>query len=197
MSDPQPDFGDGAKLFARIAILQTVLAVIAVFISVVALYAALTEADSVRKQQAASVWPYVAVYYTINLPSNEGRPFLQVGLSNDGIGPARIEGARITLDGTAYDTWADLFGRLAPDTFSKYRTSAFSRRVIPAGQSVVFLNMADPDEITALAGAFDRLDARICYCSVFDDCWTASLQDRSRPEPVARCDGLEGYTFAE
>ena len=47
------------RIFVRVALLQTALAVIGIFTGAVALYAALTEADASRKQLQASVWPYV------------------------------------------------------------------------------------------------------------------------------------------
>jgi hypothetical protein len=32
----------------------------------------------------------------------------------------------------------------------------------------------------------DSANASICYCSVFDDCWTRTDEDR-RPLPVKQC----------
>lgn len=46
------------RLALRISVVQTALAVMGFFIGSIALYAALNEADAVRKQQQASVWPY-------------------------------------------------------------------------------------------------------------------------------------------
>jgi hypothetical protein len=33
----------------------------------------------------------------------------------------------------------------------------------------------------------DGLDLEVCYCSVFDDCWTVKYLDRKLPEPVNSC----------
>lgn len=33
----------------------------------------------------------------------------------------------------------------------------------------------------------DALDLEVCYCSVFDDCWTVKYLDRQKPKPVHSC----------
>lgn len=82
------------------------LAIVGIFIGSVALYAALSESEQVRKQTEASVWPRVAVGH--NRSEVKGEEHVEFIVSNYGIGPAIVKGARVTLDGAAQKTWFDL-----------------------------------------------------------------------------------------
>jgi len=64
--DPPPvvELSRSERLFLRLSLWQTVLSLVGVFVAFVALYAALTESEAVRRQTAAGVWPYVQL--TIN-----------------------------------------------------------------------------------------------------------------------------------
>lgn len=33
----------------------------------------------------------------------------------------------------------------------------------------------------------DGLDLEVCYCSIFEDCWTVKYLDRQKPQPVKNC----------
>lgn len=48
---------------------------------------------------------------------------------------------------------------------------------------------------------FENLDVTVCYCSVFEDCWTVNYVDRKTPKPVNSCgiedapiDAFQSYT---
>ena len=65
--------------------------------------------------------------------------------------------------------------------------------VLRAGQSINFLEFSqstDPAAFSALRQAMlsRDLQLRICYCSIFDECWKSDLTTLSlTPEPVKEC----------
>ena len=65
-----------------------------------------------------------------------------------------------------------------------------SPRILRAGQSETFLALELRPENTALWQRLNvgrlNLKLRICYCSVFDECWTSNLKS-TRAERVAQC----------
>jgi hypothetical protein len=85
------------RLLLRISIWQTVLSVAGIFIAGVALYAALTESEAVRRQTAAAVWPYVQL--AVNDHLRESGAVFELTLTNAGVGPAHIRAMRVTFDG--------------------------------------------------------------------------------------------------
>src|SRR5215510_1732392 len=94
--DKQP-LTPAERIFVRISVMQTALAVIGIFTGAVALYATLNESDAVRKQLDASVWPHVetgsdlytkeAVARHEEFHGSEG-PLFRFTVLNSGIGPA-------------------------------------------------------------------------------------------------------------
>ena len=84
------------RIALRISVAQTALAVVGFLVGLIALYAALNEADAVRKQQQASVWPYLDLAVSNNnVIDNE---FTTIAVANKGIGPARIRSIEVQFD---------------------------------------------------------------------------------------------------
>lgn len=187
------------RIFVRIALLQTVLAVAGIVTGSIALYAGLTEADAARKQQEASVWPMLQMSIS-DYDVETKQPILAVSARNAGIGPARIAAFRVTVDGVAHTNWTDVFTALAGSDDNVLR-SYFSGRVISAGEEIV-LAIARDDVARAALGKIEgrgsSLAWDVCYCSVFDKCWVSSsagqswLQDST---PVEQCPDFEGEQF--
>ncbi|MEL8056721.1 MAG: hypothetical protein AAGK66_11230 [Pseudomonadota bacterium] len=196
------------RLLVRLSILQLIPTVVGIFIATLALYAALNESDAVRKQQQASVWPHIQIDRTnITTDMNTG---LIIGVSNRGIGPARIRGVNVTLDGEALQSWNQVFEQILPDASGYFpRTDSFiSTTVLVPGSNVVTIDLNteiyttyDLDSMDGIATreetenlilglreafAEDRLEMELCYCSVFDDCWHVSSIERD-PTPVRNC----------
>ena len=204
------------RLLVRLSILQTIPAVVGIFIATVALFAALNESDAVRKQQQAAVWPHVQVDRSnISTDTNIG---VKITVSNRGIGPARIRSAEVTLDGDPFTSWNGVFEQLSPgaEGFFPRSDSHVGTSVLVPGSDVtvidldtVVFNQFDLDSMDDIATreeteqailAFrdaltaDRFEMTLCYCSVFDDCWQVSNVQRD-PAPVKVCEppAVENY----
>ena len=71
-------------------------------------------------------------------------------------------------------------------------TSDVTGRVLTAGKTVHFLAIPPDTAQRALFRAFDRerfqVAARVCYCSVLDECWVMSSSDgNADPTHVPSC----------
>lgn len=188
--DQQETMTRAERIFVRINVMQTILAVAGMFTGAVALYAALNEADAVRKQQQAVVWPYVGVTQ-INYGSAGEERFV-INVSNKGIGPARIIAAEVTVDGEPVSSWREVLRPFAggePFAMSNYRIGG---SVLAPGEEVtavaVELKYSSEEILSGFRelASSDRANLRICYCSVFDDCWQYDTLNESA-EPVKQC----------
>ena len=160
---------------------QTIIALSAVLLSVCGLFIALYEASLIRRQQRAAVWPHVEVGASIQRGNR-----VALLVQNTGVGPARIGAAAVTYEGETKDNWEALIRSLGqdPDSVNIYR-SLINGRVLPAGSQERIFSVSEGQGPTALdlMRTLEReigegtLDATVCYCSVYDECWTSTLQD--------------------
>ena len=188
--------------------LQVVPGVVGMFIGVLALYAALTEAEAVRKQQQATVWPYVELAAAqTGVP---GERDVTLTVTNKGIGPARILYFDAVIGGVSNATWQEVFFALLADRDDladmRFVSSdeGLTNTVLSPEEKVRFFHMSQMDAervaaqqdeeaaeqtragqliaIEALleAIATDRIIFNVCYCSVFDDCWAIKSNSRER-----------------
>lgn len=193
------DLTKSERIFVRIALLQTVLAVAGIITGSVALYAGLTEADASRKQQEASVWPMLQMAISDYDPERQEAIF-KVTARNAGIGPARIAAFRVAVNGEPQANWDEAFTTLS-GSHEGVLKSYFSGRVISAGEEVQLVLARGDIARIALDKVFDktaRLEWDVCYCSVFDECWSSSNKGDSwlkESAPVRKCPDFEEEQF--
>lgn len=150
--------------------------------------------------------PYLEIY-TSDLDVDERTPALRLTVQNEGVGPARIAEVTMMVNGRPvadFNTLVDhccapglLHAQRGSKQFrgiksgevilSKLRdrmirpgeaVDAFRWPITPANQSVV--------QHLKAALATDSVNTAVCYCSVFEDCWIRTDEDR-RPVPVRQC----------
>ena len=175
----------------RISVAQTVLAVVGILMGSIALYAALSEADAVRKQQQASVWPHLQAgrYYYGKV--DEERVEFQA--KNSGIGPARVRYIDVTVDGEPMNDWFDVIKAVQGGARVGISNDSIGQSVISAGENVTMLSLdrqySNIETVEAVRDAFDdnSIVVDICYCSVFDACWAYKSSDVTEPEAVTTC----------
>jgi len=202
-AQPAPELTRADRIAMRMSAAQTVLAVIGFLVGLIALYAALNEADAVRKQQQASVWPYLDLAVSNN--NVLGHEFTTIAVANKGIGPARIRSVDVRLDDAPVSNWWELLERVAESDAGPFLISNadLNNKVLAAGDEVEMMRLdktalpvsggevRDYSEVLAsLRSAIDagRVRMRICYCSVFDDCWVFDTKRYGEPEAVAVCE---------
>jgi hypothetical protein len=182
---PEQELTRSEQLFLRISIWQTVLSVVGIFIAGVALFAALTESEAVRRQTAAAVWPYVQLSVEDHLSANAA--VFELSLTNAGVGPAHIRAMRVTFHGQAIPTWHEAVSAIDKDgpAFSQMFAN---NRVLRPGEHVTIFGTRAPALVQALQEAVATKSTAVeyCYCSIFDDCWTVDSRAAAAGPAVVR-----------
>lgn len=118
-----------------------------------------------------------------------------LSVRNGGVGPAEIRTAEVLYNGRAVHNSRELLRLCCNIDSSEYRFGDLVDAMLQPGQQLNYLLVTSrPDpQITrglpALYKAFaaGTIETRVCYCSVFDECWTKTSIPRSRPVQVEQC----------
>ena len=193
--DGGPEMTRAERIFVRLSILQTIIAVAGIFTGAVALYAALSEADAVRKQQAAIVLPEIVVAQSQVIDQDEG--FFAWNVFNWGIGPGRVREVRLTYQGEPVTNWNEFLTAVElPDV--AYQQSQIAGRTIPPGtDSELIFRTRDRDAAIKLRSVSPDVGIELCYCSVFDECWMMPQIFTEGPRSVITCHDFGDDAFRQ
>jgi hypothetical protein len=183
--------------------LDLVLALSAMFVSVISLIVAIEHgktmermADANTRMVEANSWPFVA-FDTHNLDEH-GNAHVRLVVTNEGIGPARIETFELWWKGRPMSSPGALLGACCattPAESEQLKTTAVSvglaaPRILRAGDHVDVLDLPATPQDNDLWSRFnterDDITVRICYCSVFNECWRSS-GITTHVDPIASC----------
>ncbi|HXR93303.1 MAG TPA: hypothetical protein VN750_23805 [Steroidobacteraceae bacterium] len=177
-----------------------VVALSALFISLVSLGVAILHgrtmesmANANARLVSANSWPFLT--YSAGIETINGIPTLHMHVLNAGVGPAKIEAAELLWKGVSYRSDQDfLRACCAVDPASVHVDSdLLSNEVLRAGDRIPFLSIKHAEDaapFVALQRAMLSCDLqlRVCYCSIFDECWQSDLATLSlKPTPVKAC----------
>lgn len=149
----------------------------------------------------ASSWPFVQ-FGSHNI-DEQGNPKVSLILTNEGVGPARIETFELSWNGKPMSSPKALIDACCgttPADHTQRKTAprkntvvSFIRKVdqtiLRAGEHVEFLAVADKQEgdlFSKFNDEREKITAKVCYCSVFDECWLGSGVT-THAERVASC----------
>jgi hypothetical protein len=167
----------------------------AIVLSIVSLFVALEDGNAMKRLVQANSWPFVASEYSTLAP--DGSPHFRMSLTNKGVGPAKIETLEVFVGRTAVKGPRDLLVALiGPEGLNhahQVGTSDIVGSVLSARESVEYLTTLPetftPEQNAALRSNGSKVNTRVCYCSVFDECWTRGGPDGdARAKPVKRCE---------
>ena len=161
------------------------MSITAIALSLLALVVSIFEVAAVRREQRIQAWPFIEVATVYNADG------FTLRATNKGIGPARIRGLEFQLDEQPMESLDALIAAAVEpqDVFSYelYRSSNPRRSVMSPDKSVdLFAVPWEPRTRKFQQSISKRLDIRICYCSVYDECWLARLNGGD-PDAVNRC----------
>jgi hypothetical protein len=151
-----------------------------------------------RQQVRAQVWPHLS-WSTTNVEH------LAYNVDNDGVGPARVVGARVSIDGKDMKDWREvlaLIGARDPTLARDFNDvhSTLIGRVFPPGGTIAAMTFTPVDgvankghRVADLEKAIGKLTIEICYCSTLDDCW---VSHGFQSTPVKACP-LAELTFGD
>ena len=185
------------QLLKRIDI-GLVTALCALLISFVGVITSRANFKMAQETQKARVLPIIDIdmgYENIGDRSNAN---FVVRLNNVGAGLANVQSVKPTQHGETVDTiqaFDDAIMNRRMRGNVGYPVTSAATGYLRAGDSVEprrYRMGAAGSELGAyLRGQYgtplDGLDIEVCYCSVFEDCWTVKYLDRKAPEPVKSC----------
>ncbi len=175
----------------RISLAQTALAVVGFFVGLIALYAALNEADAVRKQQQASVWPHIRIR-DLNF-GQTGHERFDVIVGNRGIGPAIIKNVTAIIDDKPMYSWFDIVAAATGGNAGALSHEQIISAVIAPNEDITLVSLeakySSKEDVFAFRDLVrsERANLLICYCSVFDDCRRVDARANQTVE-VNSCD---------
>jgi hypothetical protein len=191
----------GIPHFSRKDWLEYAVTALLLLISVLSLWVAVGTEDANRRMVAAASWPFLKI--GDGNSDEQGLPRLTFSVTNSGVGPAKVESFEVFWHGKAYSRSFEYLKDCCGFDLAAYRAandqhkatpiidSDVGGRVIRAGESVRFLDIKLGPDNEKMWHALDQarrgLRYRICYCSVFDECW---LNDRNdlNPARVKKCE---------
>ncbi|GGW76405.1 hypothetical protein [Alteromonas halophila] len=144
---------------------EMLVALSAIVTSVVAVVVSIYSAYVDRSYARASVWPSIMIAQS-HLGSH-----LKYVVINQGTGPALIKYARIGTSSNYYPTWRALITD-AGFANASYTQAHISSGVVRASQEIVAFETRNEDLITALDNVL--VNAEICYCSIYEECWIST-----------------------
>ena len=167
------------------------VAVSAMIFSAIVAVAAVYQTRVIANQLSASVWPY------LSFTDSDSDKLFRYQLVNNGLGPAIIDSATLSLDGKPKASVRDAgFAILVhvPNHTSMSTSSVGDGDVIRPGESLELLRFSGPGARALAAASRRRLIVSVCYCSLLNQCWiVASGAASERPRPVARCQERPGF----
>ena len=170
--------------------LDLLVALTALATSVVSIWLAVTQGDEMGRLVQAQSWPYVGFTSgnsSLDETTRARIRTLTMSVENLGVGPARVRSFEVLIDGKPVaDHNAMIRAAAGPDVDIDFDQSTFyslpvTGRVLRAGEAISFARWDRTDAVDRAWKALDdarfgRLDLRVCYCWVFDECWINSLQ---------------------
>jgi len=180
---------------------DVIVSLTAIFISAVSLYVAIEHGKTERDLVAANVWPFPRAILSNGYDSQGSTA---IGVSNGGVGPAKIRSFEVFFHGQSVSSGMDLLRKccgLGPGAAAvkaafpngTYSSVVDETVLRPGEENAVF---RVPRTGTAVSERFGRISTlqqihfRVCYCSVLDQCWVSDLRSTST-HPVRQCTAPE------
>ncbi|MBV8375238.1 MAG: hypothetical protein JO302_06980, partial [Candidatus Eremiobacteraeota bacterium] len=107
------------------------IAIAALLVSALTAGTLIYQTHVIGAQYAAAIWPYLSVETTYDNPNG-----VTIALNNEGLGPALIHSARLSVDGKSVASWNDYFLTLAREdprirSFFTRMQAAVQRGLVP------------------------------------------------------------------
>ena len=151
---------------------EMLVALSALFIGLLTAVISIYSAYVDREYARASVWPKIEMYKSSSTDT------FSYGVSNKGTGPAIIKYASVSVGSNFIKKWSDVH------EFSPIIQSHVHSTTLLPGQNISPLKYRG-DAVPEILELDKNLSIELCYCSIYEDCWTV---DRSNDtQPVEQC----------
>src|SRR3954454_20472566 len=171
------------------------LPIAALFVSFVSIYIAWHHGEIMKElvQQNEKLVEANSLPY-LQIDGSNGNGHVTLNATNQGVGPAKIVTAEVLVDGRPVQSLHELIQACCATkgNYSGISSSTLEGRMVRSVDNVPYVDFLKAPDNEQQVLAFDRarqakrITTRLCYCSVFDDCWVAMSTDPT-PDPVDRC----------
>ncbi len=185
---------------------QLILSIGVLVVSFAALFVSMRQASLLNRQteillqqMKSSAWPSLMVDMHFAMTNDSSLTAFRIHVRNKGLGPAVIEGVKVTVDGEPTSTWLELISRLdPPDGLLMDRSSSsLYQQVLSPGEEKIFLDLGNNLELmNVLYGQADRMAIEICYRSIYDEHWLV-IRDRLTADGSSVAQKVEACQFQE
>jgi hypothetical protein len=206
MTDPEPTRGIDLSKEPHRSILKRIdigliTGLCALLISFVGIVTSRASFKMNQETQKARVLPIIDIDMGYENIGDRSEAAFVVRLNNVGAGLAHIQRVVPTQKGEPVETlqaFEDAIMNRRMRSNAGFPIASAATGYLRPGQSIEprrYRMGAAGSELGAyLRGDFgtplDGLDIDVCYCSVFEDCWTVTYLNRQTPKPVKSC-GIE------
>ena len=175
------------------------LALSAFIVSLSSLWLTVHNAHTMERLVTSNSYPNIDIDFGNQFDFQDGRglrPALYLALDNTGIGPARLRSIELSYEGKPTANLRAVLavcctpgsGGALPKT--SYWFSGDERgQMVQAGKGLTLFAWAEAPEDprwARLNAVRDRIGLRVCYCSVFDECYRRDSEHRE-PQRVGNC----------
>jgi hypothetical protein len=185
----------------RRQVLEYLSTAVAVIVSLASLWVAIGSENANRQMVAAASWPILMVE-SGNVGADARQLELHFKVTNSGVGPAKVRSFEIFYKGKAYRSSTALMRACCDSHFAgaeslkvselagwDFVTGTIAGGVIRAGESKGFITYAFDARHAAAWHALDlarqrSVSYRLCYCSVFDECWINTIGRGHQLDPA-------------
>jgi hypothetical protein len=176
------------------------VAACALIVSVTSLFVAIRHGRSMERMAEANArlvqansWPVLQRYQS-DVGPEPGTRVYSLNVVNNGVGPAKVESVEVFWKGRPVKSARELVQLCCnngePLTDPAFETSTLMGSVLRAGEVRKILDFPEDELHEGLKGRLrlSRQDVewRVCYCSVFDECWISDLATL-HPATVKAC----------
>jgi hypothetical protein len=168
----------------------------ALLVSCISLFIAVRHGETMEKLVQSNSFPSVELAGTIGSTDTPGEIALSADLTNNGVGPARIESIEFWENGEPVRSAEDFVKAIKSAAGDVHGKADFSGAtvvgsLIGAGKTKKLVQFKFSDQARwypILAKLGFGLESRVCYCSVFDECYVSDTRaNHGRPIAVNRC----------
>lgn len=154
----------------------------AVFIALCALFLSIYEGYSNRKHNQISVKPLIL------LDSGKNETGSGFRIRNSGLGPALIKWFSVEIDGKLMPHWKAFIEELGLPLSGDYSYMNPSEKsiLLPGEKENLFWAMGAKD--SALRKIKRKIIIKICYCSLYEECWQSFTSTIKNYESSTQCE---------
>lgn len=159
---------------------EMLVALSALFVGLLTAIISIYSAYVDREYARASVWPKLEMYRSFS-----GDTF-SYGVSNKGTGPAIIEYAKIQIGPDIIKQWSDI------EEFSRISQSHLHSTTMLPGQVITPIKYRG-DRVPEILKLDENLSIELCYCSIYEECWTVNRSNDTQPVKECVIDEVEAF----